>query len=462
MCYSFDVEKTVGLRTKLYVMILPLILAVVMVSGVLSSLASRSALTPLATRLLAYKAEQLRDFVYSEWETIEDLGLAGNADYIIAAEESFRSYASSLLRTDTELIVVVGRDGETVMTVGAREPEESEVTRPLAAGWFSGTLLGEERVGMVFSVEPYGWDVALTELRAVFFTDAREIFRTHIVVSIGAVLLVTILVWLFVGFLVKPVERLTTIISRITATQDLSQRVSIESSDEVGLLGYEFNNMISFLESSYEELDQAMQAESVARATAVMREEETLLMLARASEFRDRDTGDHLNRIAVLTEAMARYLEMDDDEVDLLRRASALHDIGKIGIPDSILLKPGRLTEEEFEHMKRHTTIGYQLLKDAKSTYLVKGAEIALSHHEKWDGTGYPAGISGADIPLSGRIVSVVDVFDALTSDRPYKEAWSPERARDLIGDGRGRHFDPQLADLFLDHFPELVALIQR
>ena len=130
-----------------------------------------------------------------------------------------------------------------------------------------------------------------------------------------------------------------------------------------------------------------------------------------------------------------------------------MHDIGKLAVPESILLKPGKLSAEESEKMKAHTTFGHELLKDARSIFLIEGAKIALTHHEKWDGSGYPAGLKGEDIPLSGRIVSIVDVFDALTSSRPYKQAWSFESVRDYIAEQRGKHFDPRLADLVLENF---------
>ncbi len=448
-------------------MILPLVLVVVMLSGVFSVLASRSALTPIATRLMAYKAEQLRDFAHSEWATVVALGLDTEPQFRLAAEESFRSYATGVLRSPSELIVVVDSDGNRVLEIGSRSTGRGTGRHvpslaSTSAGWFSDEIFGEARVGVVFEFEPFGWKVAVTELRSVFFTDDQAILQTHSLISVIAVVSVTLLVWLYVGYLIRPLERLTSTVLKIATSQDMSSRALIEFPDEIGLLAHEFNTMITSLQRNYEQLSRSMQAETVARKTAIEREEETLLLLGRASEFHDQETGEHLERISALSELFSQLLGDTETVRDLIRRGSALHDIGKIAIPDSVLLKPGRLTEEEFDQMKQHTLIGYELLKDSRSSYLLKGAEIALNHHEKWDGTGYPAGLKGAQIPISGRIVAVVDVFDALTSVRPYKEAWPPAQARALIAEERAKHFDPKLVDIFLSNYDSFLALIQR
>ncbi len=171
--------------------------------------------------------------------------------------------------------------------------------------------------------------------------------------------------------------------------------------------------------------------------------------LGRAAEYRDDATGEHTRRVGDLSALLAARLGLGDDQVELMRRAATLHDIGKIGIPDRILLKPGRLTPEEFEVMKTHTTIGARILSGSRSPVLKLAREVALTHHERWDGEGY-AGLQGDEIPLSGRIVAVADTFDALTHRRPYKEAWSEERAIAEVDAERGRQFDPVVVDAFL------------
>lgn len=190
------------------------------------------------------------------------------------------------------------------------------------------------------------------------------------------------------------------------------------------------------------------------------REQETLLRLAKAGEYRDEETGNHILRMAKYSRLIAKGLGLTEAECDEIELAAPMHDIGKIGVPDDILLKPGKLTDEEFAVIKTHPAIGYDILKGSPSKYLQVGAIIAYGHHEKYDGSGYPRGLSGEDIPLQARIVAVADVFDALTSVRPYKPAWTTERAVTYIGEQKGQHFYPRCAEVFLERM-ERVRQIQ-
>ena len=203
---------------------------------------------------------------------------------------------------------------------------------------------------------------------------------------------------------------------------------------------------------------------AVRKATAAIldRERETITRLARAAEFRDPETGAHIQRMSHYSAMIARRMGLGTELADALLLAAPMHDVGKLGIPDTILLKPGRLTVEEFEVMKRHPLIGHDILKDSSSEVLRLGARIALSHHEKFDGTGYPHGIVGEKIPLEGRIVAVADVFDALTSSRPYKPAWPFARAIALLREGRGSHFDARCIDAFLSSWDEVLDIHTR
>jgi putative two-component system response regulator len=176
---------------------------------------------------------------------------------------------------------------------------------------------------------------------------------------------------------------------------------------------------------------------------------EVVVRLAVAAEYRDDDSGRHPERVGQLAALLAEGLELPAETVDLIRRAAPLHDVGKVGIPDSILLAPGKLTPLEFEAMKAHVEIGAEILGRSRSPLLRTGEEIALTHHERWDGTGYLAGLAGEDIPLSGRIVAVADVFDTLIHRRPYREAWPVDRAADEIRRTSGRHFDPRVVAAF-------------
>jgi len=179
------------------------------------------------------------------------------------------------------------------------------------------------------------------------------------------------------------------------------------------------------------------------------REKETLLRLARAGEFRDEETGYHLIRMSRYSRLIANALDLGQDEAETIELAAPLHDIGKIGIPDQILLKPAKLDDPELEVMRRHPVIGHEILKGSASKYVRMGALIALGHHEKYDGSGYPNGLVGDHIPLCARIVAIADVYDALTSVRPYKSAWASERAFEYVAAQAGRHFDPRFADAF-------------
>ncbi len=189
---------------------------------------------------------------------------------------------------------------------------------------------------------------------------------------------------------------------------------------------------------------------------------ETATRLAKAGEFRDNETGYHDLRVGKYAEVMAKAYGINQKQADNLRYTVPLHDIGKIGIPDHILLKPGKLNEEEWEYMKSHTVIGAQILEGGKSEFVNQAEIIARTHHEKWNGTGYPQGLSGDSIPIEGRISAICDVFDALVSNRPYKNAWSIEKAVEHIEKQKGEHFDPDLVDVFLEKIDEIIRIFKE
>ncbi len=187
---------------------------------------------------------------------------------------------------------------------------------------------------------------------------------------------------------------------------------------------------------------------------------ETRLQIIRrlsvAAEYKDNETGLHIVRMSGYCRALALAAGLDDEAADLIHSAAPMHDVGKIGIPDHILSKPGKLDPDEWEIMKTHTTIGAKIIGEQDNKLMIMARRIALTHHERWDGTGYPVGLAGEDIPLEGRIVALADVFDALTSKRPYKDAWPEDKACEHIREQRGKHFDPKLTDLFLDDLETL------
>lgn len=186
---------------------------------------------------------------------------------------------------------------------------------------------------------------------------------------------------------------------------------------------------------------------------------DTIHRLSRAAEYKDEDTGSHIIRMSRYAAAVARKMGMNAEEVEFILYASPMHDVGKISVPDRILLKPGKLDSEEWEIMKQHTLNGARILEGSESDFLKLAEEIALTHHEKWDGNGYPHQLKGTGIPLPGRITAIADVFDALSSNRPYKEAFSIDKSLDIIKESRGTHFDPDVVDSFVNILDEILSI---
>ncbi|MBP1154733.1 MULTISPECIES: HD domain-containing phosphohydrolase [unclassified Paenibacillus] len=186
-------------------------------------------------------------------------------------------------------------------------------------------------------------------------------------------------------------------------------------------------------------------------------QKEIIFTMGEIGESRSKETGNHVKRVAEYSYILARSLGMSEKEAELLKIASPMHDIGKVAIPDAVLKKPGKLTNEEFDRMKTHTTIGYHLLKNSKRQILKTAAIVAYQHHEKWNGSGYPCGLRGEEIHIYGRITAIADVFDALGSDRVYKKAWELDRILNLFQEERGEHFDPKVVDVFIVQLPSIL-----
>ena len=204
-----------------------------------------------------------------------------------------------------------------------------------------------------------------------------------------------------------------------------------------------------------EELRQAFEKIKVASL-------DTIYRLSRAAEHRDKDTGTHIQRMSHYAATVARKVGLSEETVEAILYAAPMHDVGKIGIPDQILLKPGRLDQDEWEIMKQHSIAGAQILEGSDAESIKLAEVIALTHHEKWDGSGYPKGLKGSEIPLAGRITGIADVFDALTSKRPYKEPFPLQKAFTIIKEGRGSHFDPQVVDAFFAVQDEILLIKEK
>jgi putative two-component system response regulator len=241
-------------------------------------------------------------------------------------------------------------------------------------------------------------------------------------------------------------------------TEELQLRVANHvRSKKLADLALSMNQVLEAeVKKKTEELQEALLQSQLA-------EYEISLRLGRAAEFRDLDTGQHLRRVAEMASCLGGLAGLSDAECQLLRHAAPLHDVGKIGIPDQILLKPAKLDSEEFDIIKQHTLIGGKILADAEEYPVLSVAQmLALQHHERWDGSGYPQGLSGEGIHRYSRIMAIVDVFDALTTERPYKEAFPLAEALQYMTQGSGSYFDPELLDLFLEHLEGFLDLKRR
>ncbi|WP_044414005.1 response regulator [Thiomicrospira microaerophila] len=233
-------------------------------------------------------------------------------------------------------------------------------------------------------------------------------------------------------------------------------RVELLKRVEIHLQNHQAKRMLA---TENQLLEQRVKERTQALEDAKM---EMIYRLGRAAEYRDNETGNHVKRVSLIAELIAQHIGQDPSYCHLIKIASPMHDIGKIGVSDTILLKPGKLTDEEFSLMQDHVKIGAEILSNSDSPLLALAYEIALTHHEKFNGKGYPHGLAGEAIPLSGRIVAVADVFDALTSTRPYKQAWPIEKAVSLIESEKGQHFDPKIVDAFLAVLPEISAIASQ
>ncbi len=220
------------------------------------------------------------------------------------------------------------------------------------------------------------------------------------------------------------------------------------------------------LKKQNEILDQRVKERTLALARANSKLEdlqvEIIMRLGLATEMRDDDTGAHVRKICNIVEFLAGKCGLEEEVCKVWGLASTMHDVGKVGIPDNILLKPGRLTAEEFDVIKTHTIIGAKILEGSESELIQVARIIALNHHEKWDGSGYPAGLAREDIPLAARITAIADVFDALISARPYKDPWPLEKILELFNNESGKHFDPELTAMFMEAVPEIMQMRQQ
>ncbi len=445
-----------SIRTRLILTVVPLLAVGIIITASLTALEAVSGMTSLTIRLLVIKSGALSWYMEDRWKWLLDNRLSEHPEGIEAVRRSIAAFALTLIHSQTELIFAIDPAGRIVLATEPVELTEKEASELLAALLEKGTgrvklrVGGVARIGEAIRFDPFDWNVLILEERSALQREMRAIVIRAAIVLAGMAAAAAAFLSRFSRRLTRPIGVIVRTIDAIVNEQDFSGNIEVKPADEIGDLAARFNLMVSKLRSIYEQVRERTRKEAVALTQVIEREYETLLVLGKAAEYKDPETATHIARVGLYSRLLARHLGEDEDGQNLLLYASPLHDIGKMGIPDSILLKPGRLTAEEFDIIKTHTTIAYDILKDSRSPYLRAGAEIALTHHEWFNGTGYPKGLRGEAIPLFGRIVGLADAFDAVTSKRPYKERWSLDKAFGMLRSEKGTHFDPRLVEVFL------------
>ena len=453
------------IQSKIILIVLPLLFTALIITTALSTFNAKSGMTRIAMKSLGFKTEELKKYADNQWDLIVTNRLSEKPTYIRAAKSAVESYAKSIIRDETELIFAVDADGTVVMTTMDLQLTEGEREHLLnhfidnPVGWVETALGQEAHVGYHFIFEPFGWYVFVTESRTVFYQEVREILIQNGIILIITSFILIMLILPFSRYLARPLVRVVKAMKRMTDENDFTGRVRVEYADEIGRLAHQFNIMSDDLEDAYQQVREFALKEFFSRRKVSERERETLTVLGRAAEYKYPESRVHIKRIALYAALLIKALGQDEKKQHLIHLAAPLHDIGNMGIVDSILLNRGELTSDEFEILKTHTQIAYDILHNSESPYLQAGASIALTHHERYDGSGYPNALQGDEIPLFGRIVGLVDVFDVMTSNRPYREAFSFTLAAEFIRDSRGTLFDPELVDLFMQHM-ESVRMI--
>jgi putative two-component system response regulator len=338
--------------------------------------------------------------------------------------------------------------GETLAQIGAavRLAGDFELDETRAGSWFD--LLTSQTVQVAVPVIEAGQTVG----RIVIVSDTSDLFErfqsvllTAITGSVLAALIGLLISSRLQRSITQPLVSLTRTMATIERSHDYDARIAVTGDDETGALASSFNSMIGEIRRATDEI--------------TAREEEMIFRLSRAAEQRDDQTGQHIMRMAHLCRLVAKGLGVEENRTQAIYRAAPMHDVGKIGVPDTILFKAGRLEPNERREMEKHAEFGYEILRDSQSELIQLAAEIALSHHERWDGSGYPRALKGDAIPLSGRIAAVADVCDALASERPYKRAWKLSEVWTYLVEQSGTHFDPACVHGLLGRWADVERL---
>ncbi len=369
---------------------------------------------------------------------------SGNLNGVVVIGKAVRSLINEIRAQTLSQVTIYNFDG-TILSSTLNEPPsiDSQIAAQIQANQ------DQETVNRSFSINDIGYkeNLSMWEVRdradfgvlgiasqTKYLTDTTVATRQNIFVLVTLTLFLILIVGITIARLItRPIHNLRDAALEVSAG-NLQVYVDPLGDDEIALLTTTFNSMVQSLDASKKEL--------------VLAYDKTLEGWAKALELRDQETEGHTRRVTDLTLKLAKAYGIDGAELENIRRGALLHDMGKVGVSDNILLKPGRLTDEEFEEIKKHPVYASEMLSEI--SFLKDAIDIPYCHHEKWDGSGYPRGLKGEEIPLAARLFCIADVWDAITSDRPYRKAMSFDKAVEIIVDGKGTHFEPKIVDLFL------------
>ncbi len=297
--------------------------------------------------------------------------------------------------------------------------------------------------------------LVLEKDKKVFIDSLKRYeFLFVIILLIGAIF-ITFISYFLLNKLIKPILDLSQLVQSITQTKNYSRSILVKGNDEIAKLAKAFNTMLHGI-------DKALNENKLLNKEIEETQREVVFTMGAIGESRSKETGNHVKRVAEYSKVLALFYGLSEEESEMLKQASPMHDIGKVAIPDAVLNKPGRFNEEERAIMDTHAELGYEMLKHSQRPLLKAASIVAYEHHEKYDGSGYPRGLAGEGIHIYGRITALADVFDALGSDRVYKKAWDDERIFSLFKAERGKHFDPLLIDIFFEHLEQFLSIRNR
>jgi len=294
--------------------------------------------------------------------------------------------------------------------------------------------------------------IILEQDRDVFLQLLKRYEYSFAITLLLGALSISLIAFYFIDKLIRPVIELSSLVKEITQTQNYSQTIIIKGKDEISTLAKAFDKMLHGI-------DKALRQNKELNTEIEETQREVVFTMGAIGESRSKETGNHVKRVADYSKLLALFYGLSEHEAEMLKQASPMHDIGKVAIADAILNKPGRFIPEEFEIMKKHVELGYEMLKHSERSLLKTAAIVAHEHHEKWDGSGYPRGLKEEEIHIYGRITALADVFDALGSERVYKKAWDDERIFSLFHEEKGKHFEPRLVELFFEHLDDFIAI---